>query len=576
MNNSKNKIEQRALTKVRDLIDKIEYFTYDFKEMDKNISWDGTIEMYNGNIDNKQNYDYTIDVQIKGRTTHNKKFSSKYRFPLDKKDLINYLKKDGTILISCLFNHDGSDYKLYYSCLLPYNIRLLLKQYTSNTIKIGMKEIKNSAQFESICRNFKLDKEIQKGIKANIFDENNLMSNDGKVAKFYTWNKDPEHFNPQTLVGTWKYIYTLDKNGYAINVSYVMLCNLVENLKVNIYTKDRQIAFTDVKLETTLEGKKILFGKAFTIDLIKNKFNIKICGTLNERMKQLQFINRIFLDNGFLINDIKFNMNSNHSEQYKFKNLLDKYNILLEFFKKHKISKNINFDDWEDKDFNKLEFWINAIENKKTIRLNSEISLLGSIDIKEIKLSVFATKRDDGNFNVESIWNNNMAKKYYFRYGYGDDAIETTNFYLALNSQAYQADDINFDEMKNYIDNTSLSEGEYFLMNFQLLEVLNAYDIKKSKDLLDYAKYLINILIKADPDSPIYYINYSQILKRENNISVENYKKLIEIRDNSSSTEIKICCNLLLDNKSEANILTQKLDSLTLEEFKKFPIAIYL
>ena len=71
-------------------------------------------------------------------------------------------------------------------------------------------------------------------------------------------------------------------------------------------------------------------------------------------------------------------------------------------------------------------------------------------------------------------------------------------------------------------------------------------------------------------------INYSQILKRENNISDENYKKLIEIRDNSSSTEIKICCNLLLDNKSEANILTQKLDNLTLEEFKKFPIAIYL
>ena len=576
MNNSKNKIEQRALTKVRDLIDKIEYFTYDFKEMDKNISWDGTIEMYNGNIDNKQNYDYTIDVQIKGRTTHNKKYSSKYRFPLDKTDLVNYLKKDGTILIACVFNYDGSDYKLYYSCLLPYNIRLLLKQYTSNTIKIDMKAIKNSAQFESICRNFKLDKEIQKGIKANIFDENNLMSNDCKVAKFYTWNKDPENFNPQTLVGTWKYIYTLDKNGYAINVSYVMLCNLVENLKVNIYTKDRQIAFTDVKLETTLEGKKILFGKAFTIDLIKNKFNINICGTLNERMKQLQFINRIFLDNGFLINDIKFNMKTNNSEQYKFKNLLDKYNILLEFFKKHKISKNINFDDWEDKDFNKLEFWINAIENKKTIKLNSEISLLGSIDIKEIKLSVFATKRDDGKFNVESIWNNNMAKKYYFRYGDGDDAIETTNFYLALNSQAYQADDINFDEMKNYIDNISLSEGEYFLMNFQLLEVLNAYDIKKSKDLLDYAKYLINILIKADPDSPIYYINYSQILKRENNISDENYKKLIEIRDNSSSTEIKICCNLLLDNKSEANILTQKLDNLTLEEFKKFPIAIYL
>ena len=58
MEKSKNKVEQKAITKVRNLIDDIEYFTYSFKEMDKNISWDGTIEMYNGNIDKKENYDY--------------------------------------------------------------------------------------------------------------------------------------------------------------------------------------------------------------------------------------------------------------------------------------------------------------------------------------------------------------------------------------------------------------------------------------------------------------------------------------------------------------------------------------
>ena len=94
MTKSKSKIEQKAITKVRDLIDKIEFFKHDLKDTDKNISWDGTVEMYNGNTDIKENYDYTIDVQVKGRTTNNKKFSSKYRFPLDKIDLENYLKKE--------------------------------------------------------------------------------------------------------------------------------------------------------------------------------------------------------------------------------------------------------------------------------------------------------------------------------------------------------------------------------------------------------------------------------------------------------------------------------------------------
>ncbi len=576
MDKSKNKVEQKAITKVRNLIDDIEYFTYSFKEMDKNISWDGTVEMYNGNIDKKENYDYTLDVQVKGRTTHNKKFSSKYRFQLDKTDLENYLKKDGTILIICLFNTEGSDYKIYYANLLPYNIRNLLKQYTTNKIKIDTKEIKNSEQFEIICRNFKLDKEMQKGIKANMFDEHNLTSSEGKVTKFYSWNKNSGDFNPQNLVGSWKYIYTLDENGYAINVSYGMLYNLVESLNVKIYSKNKEIIFDDVKLETSTEGKKILFGKAFTMDFINNKFNIKICGFLEERIKQLQFVDKIFTDKGFLINDINFDINANVHEHNKFKKLLNKYIDLSNFFKKHKINKKIDFDKWEDKDFYRLEKWIDAIENKNTMKLNSDISLLGSIAIKDLRLSIFAGKREDGKFDIISLWNSNITNKFYFRYeNCKDDYIETNNFYLVLNSEAYQSDDINFEEMKKSFFQKNLSDGELTLMNLQLLEVLKAYDITKNLELLEYAKYLSDILLHKDKSS-INYINYAQILKRENNITDEICKELLKIRDNSDEIEIKIGCNILLENKTEVSILLEKLNSQTLEGFKKYPIAIYL
>ena len=576
MTKSKSKIEQKAITKVRDLIDKIEFFKHDLKDTDKNISWDGTVEMYNGNTDIKENYDYTIDVQVKGRTTNNKKFSSKYRFPLDKIDLENYLKKDGTILIVCLFKKDENDYKLYYSNLLPYNIRSYLKEFSSNKIKISMKEIKDSEHFENICRNFKLDKEMQKGIKANIFNEDNLYSTDGKVAKFYTWDKDLQNFNPQSLVGSWKYIYTLDKNGYTINVSYGMLSNLIETLNVKIYNKNKKIEFDDVKLETTVDGKKIFFGKAFTIDFVNKKFNIKISGTLNDRIKQLEFIEEAFINCGFLINNFEFYIEPNNNEQKKFEKIMKKYKKLREFFTKHSINKEINFDNWEDKDFNKLEKWIDAIENGTLIKLNSNISMMGSIDIRDIKLSIFATKEKSGEFKINSIWNNNMASKYYFKYGEGKDSLETRIFYLALNSQAYESDDINFQEMKNYFDGKILSDDEYILLNLQLLEVLKAYDITRKTNLLEYSKYLSRILLKHEPDSPIYYINYAQILKRENKLSEQDYKKLIELRDMNSSIEIKICCNLLLDNKSEANILIGTIDEKTLEEFKKYPIAIYI
>lgn len=573
---SKTKIEQKAITKIRDIIDSIELFTYHFNEMDKDISWDGNINMYHENIDKKENFDSSIDVQIKGRTTPNKKLNSKHRFSLDKTDLENYLKKDGTILLLCLFKNDGSEYKIYYAGLLPYNIRNMLKQYSSSKIKIDMKEIISSSNFENICRNFNIDRNMQKGIKENILNESNLLSSDCKTAKFYLWDNDPKNFNPQKLVGTWKYIYTLDENGYAINISYGELTNLVENLDVKIFDKDKEYIYDDVKLETLVDCQKVIFGKAFSFNLTKKNFNIKICGTLSERIKQLKFISKMFKNELFLINEIEFKIDSNKEEEEKFNNLLSKYIVIDDFFRKHNISKDINLDNWEDKDFNKLSFWIAALEEKKAITLNSSANLVGSIDIKDIRLSIFAKRNEDKKFEIESLWNNNISKKYYFKYSSNLEKIETNNFYLVLNSEAYQSDDINILEMQKSFEDMEISDGEYILMNMQVLEILKAYDITKNEILLNYAEYLIDLLLKHDFSNPIYYINYVQILKRQNKISDDNLIKLVEIKEQSDETEIKLACNILLDNKNEVKALLKTIDSNTLEIFKQYPISIYL
>lgn len=572
---SKNKVEQKAITKIRDIIDDIDFFTYRFNEMDKDISWDGNINMYHGDVDRKENFDSSIDVQIKGRTTLNKNLKNKHRFSLDKTDLENYLKKDGTILLLCLFKDDGSEYKTYYANLLPYNIKQMLKQYSSSKIKVDMKEITSSSNFENICRNFNVDRNIQKGIKENIFNEDNLLSQDGKVAKFYLWDKDSTNFNPQKIIGTWKYIYTFDKNGYAINISYAELTNLIESLNATIFDKDKEYVYDDVKLETLVDCQKVLFGKAFSLNLTKKNFNIKICGTLSERIKQLKFISKMFKNGLFLINEVEFKINSNKEEEKKFNNLLNKYIGLDNFFRKHNISKDINLDNWEDKDFNKLSFWIAAIEDKKTIALNSNISLVGAVGIKNIKLSIFARINKDKKFEIESLWNNNISKKYYFKYSSNLEEIETNNFYLVLNSEAYQSDDINILEMQKSFENTTINDGEYILMNMQVLEILKAFDITKSDNLLQYAKYLTELLLKHDSNNPIYTINYSQILKRENKLTEKDIDKLIYIRDNNNELEIKLGCNLLLENKNEVNYLIKKFDSQTLEVFKSYPISIY-
>ena len=70
---------------------------------------------------------------------------------------------------------------------------------------------------------------------------------------------------------------------------------------------------------------------------------------------------------------------------------------------KHNILKDVCLDNWEDKDFNKLEFWMNAIENNKPVELGSNISLVGSISIKDIRLSIFAKINSDKKFDIALV-----------------------------------------------------------------------------------------------------------------------------------------------------------------------------
>ncbi len=278
----------------------------------------------------------------------------------------------------------------------------------------------------------------------------------------------------------------------------------------------------------------------------------------------------------FLINDVEFKILPNKKEEIKFKQLLNKYTKIKDFLLKHNILKDVCLDNWEDKDFNKLEFWMNAIENNKPVELGSNISLVGSISIKDIRLSIFAKINSDKKFDIASLWNNDIVNKYHFKYQSNQEEIETNNFYLVLNSESYQSDDINAEEMKNSFGAKKLTDGEYTLMNLQALEVIKAYDITKSEELLQYSKYLMELLLKYDPKNPIFKMNYFQILKREDSLTDKEIDEIINIRDANDEIEIKLGCNLLIDNIEEVKLLTKKLDTETLEAFKQYPISIYM
>ena len=181
-----------------------------------------------------------------------------------------------------------------------------------------------------------------------------------------------------------------------------------------------------------------------------------------------------------MINEKEFVVEFPEKEFTKFKTLLSQYEELKQILLKHNVNKDLIFDEWQDKDFNKLNIWLTAIEDKAPLNLKSEISLIGSIEIKDLRLSIMAHKNKKGSFNIESLWNNIDYKKYVFKYQNSEKEIITNNLYLTLNSEAYLSDDINFNEMREIFTDYSLSDGEYELLNAQVLEIIKAYDFNKN------------------------------------------------------------------------------------------------
>lgn len=577
---SSKKTELKAINKIDNLIIEIDTAVSNISKNDKNISWDGTIDFYNGNVDKKDNFEFSVDVQVKGRTSYKKKLNDKESFDLEIADLKNYSKKDGTLLLLVKFKNDTDEYKIYYLEFLPYNIARFLKSVensSSKTIRVKLKELKGSEHLEEICRNYQINKDIQKRMNPSDLLNENVTMNSDMVTKFNVWEKDITKFYPEKLVGTYQYIYLMDKDNHPIGVNYSMIFNMSKHLDKPVMTTNKEIIYNDLTYSKTTTSDLYTFGKAFTINNTNKTFNFQICGTLNERIKQLAFINSISNDKKFLVGDFEFKLDDDISNIDNFKELESNYSELKKVLLKHNITKDINLDLWTQDDFKQFNIWMNAIEFGNKISLQSDTSLIGNKTIQDLKLSIVASRTPDGLFGVDSIWNCEKKDRYHFKVVNDEQEILTDNLFLNLNEECYHSDDINVKEMIDVMSNYNFAKEEYQLLNLQVLDVIKAYDNSNNLELLDYALFLTNLLLEKDADlREIYYINYCQILKRKNELGKKEIEELIKIRETTTKNDIKLCCNALIDNIVEKNILLSKLDSDTKNIMMNYPISKYI
>ena len=121
---SSTKIEQRALNALESIIDKHLTMSYQFNSQDKEMSWDGYIDIFkinNGN-QSKQNFDDRVPVQIKGHIDDKQRYIIKDRinYSVSLEDLHVYSKEKGVMYFQIFLCNEQAE--VFYTLLYPSKI----------------------------------------------------------------------------------------------------------------------------------------------------------------------------------------------------------------------------------------------------------------------------------------------------------------------------------------------------------------------------------------------------------------------------------------------------------------------
>jgi len=330
---------------------------------------------------------------------------------------------------------------------------------------------------------------------------------------------------------------------------------------------------SDSKLTRILEGLEIT--KSFRIYIseaedLEVRFDFRINEKENmETLKcSLNYFSRIMEDKGFVLDGTFIQFPDDDSDKVKqilkFKKIHDKLIEAMELFL-------MNMDE--------------KIENVKDDQVNQVIELLeikkGKIQnkVSEIIHLQFGTHvyyfiiEDNCVYN---LFDDKISSKFEFSLIHENDKVFHVPPFFLADENISSIFNFDIEKIKIQIIDTIENEECDELMNQYELVLLRNYDKDKSKQILNLAKLVNDLLIKKDPNNDVEIINKYQIVSRMGEkLKMKDLQILNELITQSDSNEIKFAAKLLTNLHISEYNLENEFNLLSDEEkksFKEFPI----
>lgn len=588
-------IEKIATSAVETALSKTDRLSPFINSGDKEPAWDGNIYIHKDKKKTKEGIK-KVPAQVKGKVFSGH-ITDTIKYQISRIDLDDYMHNGGAMFFVVYIDKQSGDaLQIYYSALTPFRISEILKgQGKKKRISVSFGKFPdNNNEKTVILESFHTNTNMQTSFVGKTPPTIDELKKQGVLEsltiRYGGLRKGQKNdIFPRIIDGGEMYVYANVKGGsaptpveYYNNVSQITMST---DRDIPVYVGNTKY-YEKMILVSTSGKRTFRIGKSMTLSFPVDgepdkpkptTINIKLQGTLTERIQDLKFLIALFREKTFKLGGLELPADFAENDLSKLKiedypDILEGYLKLKGVLDKLSVKKDLDLDKCTDADIWKINILVAAIEDDEPIHgLADDLPIIVNLNICNIHLVMLCHENDDGSRNLRDFFTTTVPVVMMDK----DKNPHPTSQFALMKAESFNTvDNINYESIVNDFRRIELQDFLIDTANQLLLEMLKAYDTKKSEELYTAMESLIE-WIKQHPEhmtKEVIQLNEMQLIARKRPLQYQEKSVLNNIVANTNEVFFKIGAFLLLNEQEEATALLDTLSEKDINYFKDFPI----